>query len=263
MKYFCFCQGDLLLTPDYAIPEDVKVLNLKPWQMVTCLKVGVEECQVVRLDAPICDEHFVMMSLRKSYEVLTHEDYRLAGKASELLYWDANSRYCGCCGAPMRWDTEISKKCTQCKKELWPQLQPAIIVRIVKKVNDNPADDEILMVHAHNFRGTHYGLVAGFVETGETLEDCVRREVKEEVGIEIADVRYFGSQSWPYPASLMVGFTARYVGGEVCLQRSELASGGWFRRDNMPEFPGAVSIAGQLVADWLKGRCEGDSAPPR
>ena len=156
------------------------------------------------------------------------------------------------CGAPMHWETDISKKCTCCGRELWPQLQPAVIVRITRSVSENPADDEILMVHAHNFRGNHYGLVAGFVETGENLEDCVRREVREEVGIEIDDVSYFASQSWPYPNSLMVGFTARYVSGEVHLQRSELASGGWFRRDNMPECPGRVSIAGRLIEDWLR-----------
>lgn len=252
MKYFCFCQGDILLTHEYRVPDDVSALQPRSWQLVTRFTVGDMDCRIARLDAPVCNECFLMMPLRKSYDVMSREDYRLAGKAAELLYWDSNSRYCGCCGAPMRWETEISKKCPNCGKELWPQLQPAIIVRIVKKVNDNPSDDEILMVHAHNFRGSHYGLVAGFVETGETLEECVHREVREEVGIEVEDIRYFGSQPWPYPCGLMMGFTARYIRGEVHLQRSELASGGWFRRDNMPEFPGQVSIAGQLIDDWLK-----------
>ena len=251
MKYFCFCQGDVMLTNEHGIPLDVSALHLQPWNLVTKIEWEGDQCQVVRLDKPVNTDGFVMMPLRKSFDILSKHDYDLAGKCAELLYWDSNSKYCGCCGAPMKWDTDISKKCTNCGKELWPQLATAIIVRITKSVNDNPADDEILMIRANNFRGTHFGLVAGFVETGESLEESVRREVREEVGLEIDDIRYFGSQPWPYPCGLMVGFTARYVSGELHLQRSELSEGGWFHRDAMPEYPGLVSIAGQLITDWL------------
>lgn len=256
MKYFCFCQGDVLLTHEQRIPLDVSALNLQPWHLVTRFEWMTEdervvECQVVRLDKPVNSDEFHMMPLRMSFDVLPTCDYQLAGKCAELLYWDSNSKYCGCCGAPMKWQTSISKQCTHCGKELWPQLATAIIVRIIKHVDDNPLNDEILMVHAHNFRGKHYGLVAGFVETGETLEACVRREVREEVGVEIDNIRYFGSQPWPYPCGLMVGFTADYVRGDLHLQRSEIANGGWFRRDAMPEYPGPVSIAGQLIREWL------------
>ena len=139
---------------------------------------------------------------------------------------------------------EISKRCRECGKEVWPQLATAIIVRITN-------NDAILMVHANNFRGNYYGLVAGFVETGETLEECVRREVREETGIEVRNIRYFGSQPWPYPCGLMVGFTADYADGELKLQRSELSSGGWFTRHNLPEIPGRVSLARKLIDDWL------------
>lgn len=262
MRYFSFCQGDVLLTKELCIPLDLSMLGLKEWNFVTRFewsspeRNGVEgdntiTCQVVRLDNPVISDEFVMMPLRKSFEVLPEIDYQLAGKCAELLYWDQNSKFCGCCGAPMKWQTEISKQCTNCGKELWPQLQTAIIVRITRSLNENPLDDEILMVHAHNFRGNHYGLVAGFVETGETLEEAARREVREEVGLEIDDIQYFGSQPWPYPCGLMVGFTARYVGGELRLQKSEISNGGWFKRTAMPEYPGPVSIAGQLVRDWL------------
>lgn len=240
-----------MLTNEHRIPLDVSALHLQPWNLVTKIEWEGDQCQVVRLDKPVNTDAFVMMPLRKSFDILSKHDYDLAGKCAELLYWDSNSKYCGCCGAPMKWDTDISKKCTNCGKELWPQLATAIIVRITKSVNDNPADDEILMIRANNFRGTHFGLVAGFVETGESLEESVRREVREEVGLEIDDIRYFGSQPWPYPCGLMVGFTARYVSGELHLQRSELSEGGWFRRDAMPEYPGLVSIAGQLITDWL------------
>ena len=140
--------------------------------------------------------------------------------------------------------TDISKKCTECGKEWWPSAATAIIVRIQR-------NDSILLVRARNFRGNHYGLVAGFLETGESLEQCVKREVQEEVGIKITNIKYFGSQPWPYPFGLMVGFTADYDGGELNLQKEELCEGGWFTRNNMPEIPDKASIARLLIDDWL------------
>ena len=139
----------------------------------------------------------------------------------------------------------ISKKCTQCGKEIWPQLATAVIVLIHK-------GDEVLLVRAKNFRRDFFGLVAGFVETGETLEEAVAREALEETGVKITNIRYFASQPWPYPCGLMVGFNADYVSGEIHLQKSEIAKGGWFRRDNLPEIPEKLSIARMLLDDWLK-----------
>jgi NAD+ diphosphatase len=145
----------------------------------------------------------------------------------------------------MKRTTIISKQCTNCGKEVWPQVSPAIIVRIRR-------GDEILLVHAKNFRRSEmYGLVAGFVETGETLEECVRREVHEEVGLEIKNIRYFGSQPWPYPCGIMIGFTADYAGGQIHLQEEELSSGKWFDRDHLPQIPDKMSIARKLIDDYI------------
>ena len=141
-------------------------------------------------------------------------------------------------------DTEISKKCTECGKEIWPQLATAVIVLIHK-------GDEVLLVRAKNFRTDFYGLVAGFVETGETLEEAVAREAFEETGVRINNIRYFGSQPWPYPCGLMVGFNADYVSGDIHLQKSEIAKGGWFKRDNLPTIPEKLSIARMLLDAWL------------
>lgn len=220
-----------------------------------------------------------MMGLRKTYAVLSAEDYQLAGKAAELLYWDQSTRYCGVCGSPTRWMTDISKKCPECGKEWWPSVSTAIIVRVVRnlalaplpqggerKLHDSALrqswnlplsyreedrDEAILLIHARNFRGNHYGLVAGFLETGESLEECVEREVHEETGIRIKNLRYFDSQPWPYPFGLMVGFTADYDSGELLLQKAELSEGGWFTRDMMPSIPDRASIARRLIDDWL------------
>ena len=109
-------------------------------------------------------------------------------------------------------------------------------------------------MHAKNFRRDFYGLVAGFVETGETLEEAVKREVAEEVGLEITNIRYFASQPWPYPSGLMVGFTADYVSGEIKLQEDELSAGGWFSKNNLPEIPEKLSIARKLIDDWAESR---------
>lgn len=241
--YFAYCQGDLLLTTDGHIPEGVPPVEFQPWEHVTDL--APLNVHVYRLDRPVIDRpDLQMMGLRKTFDVLSPEMYRLAGKCAELVYWDQNSKFCGCCGAPMKWHTAISKHCTECGKELWPQLQTAIIVRVTR-------NSKVLLVHAHNFRTGYFGLVAGFVETGETLEECVQREVWEETHLRVKNIRYFASQPWPYPAGLMVGFTAEYDSGEIQLQRSELGGGGWFTRDNLPEIPNRSSLARWLIDDWL------------
>lgn len=245
-RYFAFCSGDILLTSEGSIPAGrIPPFPIKPWNLVTTLHDGEDELQVIRMDKPITgDETLQMMGLRQSFRILSAKDYMLAGKAAELIYWDGNTKYCGVCGSPLKWMTPISKQCPECGKEWWPSPAIAIIVRIKR-------DDQILLVHARNFRGNHYGLVAGFVELGEDLQQTVLREVKEEVGIEINNIQYFGSQPWPYPCGLMVGFTADYVSGEVNLQACELSAGGWFKAENLPQLPDEASIARRLIDDWL------------
>ena len=245
MRYFVFCQSDIVLekTPDgYRIPTEMPV-EPKPWTTI----MNVDGEKAYRIDQPLMDHpRYEMCGLRQSYYKLTAEEYGKAGKCHELLYWDQNTKFCGVCGGPMKFHTDISKRCEHCGKEVWPQLATAVIV-LVRKGN------EVLLVHANNFRTDFYGLVAGFVETGETLEEAVHREVMEETGLHIKNLRYFGSQPWPYPCGLMVGFTADYDSGKIHLQRSELSKGSWFDKDHLPHIPEKLSIARKLIDAWLEG----------
>ncbi len=243
MQFFVFCQSDLVLEKNadgYRVPEEMPA-EIKPWTTV----MNVDGSKACRISSPLTgDTRYEMVPLRQSYYHLSKGDYLKAGKCHELLYWDQNTKYCGVCGGQMKFDTDISKKCEHCGKEVWPQLAIAIIV-LIRKGN------EVLLVQARSFRDNHYGLVAGFVETGETLEEAVRREVREETQLEISNLQYFGSQPWPYPCGLMVGFTADYAGGDIHLQRSELAKGAWFDKDHLPHIPEKLSIARQLIDNWL------------
>ena len=259
-KYFVFCQSDLVLErcgDNYQIPTRQPV-EPKPWTTV----MHVDDVIAYRIDQPITNsDRYEMCPLRQSYYKLAEPDYLKAGKCHELLYWDQNTKYCGVCGGLMRFDTAISKKCEHCGKEIWPSLAIAIIVLIRRKVpsqNSSTSKSEVLLVHANSFRDNHYGLVAGFVETGETLEEAVYREVMEETGLHITHLRYFASQPWPYPCGLMVGFTADYDYGQIHLQRSELSKGSWFDRDHLPHIPEKLSIARQLIDHWLEEEKEAD-----
>lgn len=217
--------------------------------------MDVDGQKAYRIDKPLTgNSRYEMCPLRKSYFKLSATDYRQAGKCHELLYWDQNTKFCGVCGGPMRFETPISKKCEHCGKEVWPQLATAVIVLISRHVDDGSpkGKEEVLLVHANNFRHDFYGLVAGFVETGETLEEAVHREVLEETGLSITNLQYFGSQPWPYPCGLMVGFTARYEHGKIHLQRSELSKGAWFDSYHLPQIPEKLSIARQLIDAWVE-----------
>ena len=168
--YFVFCKEDLLLEKkadgSYTIPyQEEPPTEVKAWTNIlniTPMDDG-SEVKTYRIDAPITGiGKYEMCGLRQSYYKLPRNLYLKAGKCQELLYWDQNTKYCGVCGAPMRMDTDISKKCTECGKEIWPQLATAVIVLIHK-------GDEVVLVRARSFKRDFFGLAAGFVETGETL----------------------------------------------------------------------------------------------
>ena len=248
--WFIFYKDKLLLAKQsekFAVPAGEEApVGLSKSSSV--MEVGTMDdgtpIKTFALNAPVInDTAFEWVDLRKSFHLLPREHYLKAGKCRELIYWDSNTQYCGTCGTPLRMHTPISKRCPQCGREIWPTLNPAIIVLVHK-------GNEALLVHARNFKGDYYGLVAGFVETGETLEEAVHREVAEETGITITNLRYFGSQPWPYPNGLMVGFEADYVAGNIHLQKEELSHGAWFSKENLPAVPDKLSIARKMIDHW-------------
>jgi len=168
----------------------------------------------------------------------------LSGLASQVLHWHHQSRMCGYCGATCDYlGEEWGRGCSICGKQRYPSVHPCVIVLISRP-------GELLLVRKPEWVEGRYSLVAGFVEFGESLEECVQREVAEEVGVEVKNLRYAGSQSWPFPSQLMAGYFAEYAGGEVQLDRTELADGGWFARDKLPQLPPPRSIARWLIDQW-------------
>lgn len=184
------------------------------------------------------------VGLREAWNYMKEEDWKAASRKAELDYFFSTHKYCGSCGEQMQQSSEISKRCPKCGREDFPSLAPAVLV-LVKR------GSQALLVHARNFSRPIHALVAGFVETGENLEECVRREVREETSLEIKNIRYFASQSWPFPSQLMVAFTAEYDSGELIFADGELTSGGWFTRENPPELPTMPSLSRQLINSWL------------
>lgn len=208
------------------------------WNSVPCFIEAVDDVP------PEYPEHYSFESLRSLIGVLTVEQLQIVGRAYHLYHWDRTSRFCGRCGSPMKHsDTERAKVCTGCDLIVYPRISPAVIVAVVK-------DDELLLAGNSRFRGKMYSVLAGFVEPGETLEECVVREIREEVGIDVTDIRYFDSQPWAFPDSLMIGFTARHAGGEIRVDGEEIMEARWFKADSLPNIPGPYSISRKLI-DWF------------
>ncbi len=193
-------------------------------------------------------EPFSAMELRQVFRRFETDGVQAAGLAGHLLAWHRNHQYCSRCGKSNEdKPDERAKICPECGLINYPRLSPAIIVSVVR-------EGKILLAHSTRFPEDFYSVLAGFVEPGETLEACVRREVSEEVGISVKNIRYFGSQPWPFPDSLMVGFTAEYAGGEIKEDGIEISHADWFEPDRLPRIPPGISIARKLIDGFTEER---------
>lgn len=199
-------------------------------------------------------EGMIFEGLRRLWGRLDEEVWKLAGRAVQIVEWDRHHRFCGRCGAAtVRKEEELARVCPRCGLQQFPRISPAVIVRIER-------GDELLLARSPHFAPGVYSTLAGFVEPGESLEDTVRREVREEVGVTVTNIRYFGSQPWPFPHSLMIGFVADWESGEIRPQEGEIEDAGWFGLDNLPGLPSKFSIARALLDDFVASRLS--SSPP-
>jgi NAD+ diphosphatase len=225
---------------------DFTELGLEPLREHSLGRLDHRPCYAVEVaEGTIPPAGMAFEGLRQVYGRLEEDLFWVAARAVQIVDWDRTHQFCGRCGVPLRTRTaERAKECPQCGLLHFPRLAPAIIV-LVERGN------ELLLARSRHFMPGMYSVLAGFVEPGESLEEAVVREVNEEAGIEIKDIKYFGSQPWPFPHSLMIGFTATYAGGEISLDDKEIEDAGWFNVEHLPRIPGKISIARKLIDEFL------------
>jgi NAD+ diphosphatase len=250
--WFVFCLNKLLIknnTENFGIPYVANLRELQLFQERTqylgTLQGQPCYCAEVPSDT-IAPEGMSFMELRSLYNVLDEDIFLLAGKAIQIVHWDHTHQYCSCCGVQVsQLPDERAKKCPECGSLSYPRISPAVIVAVLK-------DNKILLARARNFNSNMYSIIAGFVEPGETLEECIKREVMEEVNLQVKNIKYFGSQHWPFPHSLMIGFTAEYENGEISVDGTEISDAGWFEADALPEIPPKMSISREIIDSFIE-----------
>jgi len=248
---FAFRRRELLVTVDHALPSvsaiDTYGIEAVRTQYLGCL--GEVHCYSAEIDSGVQPpEGLVFRDLRMLFGALSPDLHAVAGRAVQIVEWDRTHQYCGACGEKtIASRNDRSRMCPDCEFPMYPRLSPAMIVAVEK-------DDQILLARSAHFPPGIYSVLAGFVEPGESAEEAVVREVWEESRIVVEDVRYFASQPWPFPNSLMLGFTARYKSGEIDTGHDdEVEEAGWFSVDDLPStFPGNISISQWLLNDWIE-----------
>lgn len=245
-----FCGRNLLLHEQdgvFSLPEENVIEHI---QDSPCLLVGAydkKNCVAIELKSLPAElfQSIKVVDFRKAIKLLTAEESRATSYARQMLHWEQEHRFCGSCSAATSIsDREMARVCPDCGALFFPRISPAVIVAVTN-------GDKILLAHNRNFRPGLYSTVAGFAEPAETLEETVAREVFEETGIIVKNIRYFGSQSWPFPHSLMIGFTAEYDSGEVTPDGVEIETASWFSVDQIPEIPSQGSISRQLIDTFI------------
>jgi len=269
---FAFVEGQLLLLEQ----SEGHGLAPQPWSLFEPLQPARHylgqldgiDCWAFTLEAP--PPGFKRTPLRAAMMAFGEPLMGVAGRAAQVLEWDRAHRYCGVCGTPTEAQAaERSRKCPRCGHTAYPRLSPAMMVLVWRgpapgrpKPGQPPREAtnapsmgangfEVLLARSPHYVPGVYSALAGFVEAGESLEQCVHREVAEEVGVHVTNLRYFGSQSWPFPHSLMVAYTAQWVSGEIVKQDDEIEDAQWYALDALPKIPPRFSISGHLIRDTV------------
>jgi NAD+ diphosphatase len=244
---FAFVGGQLLLPeadaaalpplPPAALAEHASVRHFLG-------RIDGHDCWALRLDAAPAGWRAV--ALRAAMMQFPGALMGAASRAAQVLEWDRAHRFCGVCGTPTEAQAhELARKCPACGHSAYPRLSPAMMVLIWR-------GRELLLARSPHYAPGMFSALAGFVEPGESLEDCIHREVGEEVGVTVRDLRYYGSQSWPFPHSLMVAYTAKWVEGEIVPQAGEIEDARWYPLAALPKIPPRFSISGHLIRDTVR-----------
>jgi NAD+ diphosphatase len=245
--WFAFSGGRLLVIPsearvDLPVARSLEEFGIVPVRTQYLGMLRGRHCFSAEIvnDAPP-PEGMSWFGLRRLFGQVDDLEFVLAGRAIQIMEWDRSHQFCGACGTPTESRrNERVRVCPACGHSVYPRLAPAVMMLVRN-------GRELLLGRSPRFPPGMYSALAGFVEPGETIESCIEREVLEEVGVKVANLRYFGSQSWPFPHSLMIAFFADYAGGEIVPQPGEIEDAQWFDVDNLPGLPMPISISRWLI----------------
>ncbi len=249
-RWFMFVDDSLVLVKSGAtlrLPDTATLaaLGLRPDRFFLLGYLDELPCFAGELATAEVPQPLQLINLRQAYGVLAEHEYSVAGYAAQIVHWERTSQFCPVCATPTeRLNGERAKRCPACNFLQYPRISPAIIVLVYRA-------GQVLLTRKAEWPPNRYSLIAGFVEPGESLEACVRREVAEEAGVTVDTIRYLGSQPWPFPHQLMVGFLARYHSGDLVIDPSELEDAAWFDLDALPDRPPPQSIARRIL-DWYQ-----------
>ena len=193
------------------------------------------------------DEDLLLTPLRNLLGRIPDSLFTICSRSLQLSEWIRNNRFCGSCGSKMnKHETERAMSCECNNLLVYPRISPCIIVLVTK-------GEQLLLAHNKNFPGTFYSTLAGFIEAGESAESAIHREIYEEVKVNVKNIEYFGSQSWPFPSQLMLGFHAEYLDGDITPDGEEIDLADWFHYKDLPQVPtGNISISGQLIESYIE-----------
>jgi len=245
--WFIFQAGQILVRREEGsafVPEaiDVHELGLEPLRVQYLGLLGTRHCCSAECAVDVAPPPgFVWSGLRALFGQFDDVMFGLAGRAFQIMDWDRTHLFCGRCGTQtVTKQTERSRQCPSCGQSHYPRVAPAVMALVRR-------GDELLLARSPHFPPGMHSALAGFVEPGESLEECLMREVKEEVGVEVTNLRYFSSQPWPFPHSLMIAFNCEWAGGDIVPDPSEIEAAGWFGLESLPVLPNKVSIARRLI----------------
>lgn len=247
--YFVFSSGELVIKTIEGSPEPITADDFRWFDMQVSSKHFLghhlnRPCFAVAASGAL-PEGYRSTGLRGLLGRTSQSLFYLAGRAQQIVEWHETHQFCGRCGKPMQDHAyDRAKHCSACRLISYPRLSPSIIVLITR-------GKEMLLARNAAWPNGMYSTLAGFVEAGESIEQTVHREVFEEVGLKVTNLSYFGSQSWPFPNSLMLGFHAEYAGGDIVCQVEEIADAQWFTADNLPQIPPKTAISGWLIQEFL------------